>query len=69
MIVKKWSLMDSRIILIGGASGCAKTSTSKDISFDLNITHRIGSGFVREMAKNFQKRMKIRPYTSILLCQ
>lgn len=45
--------MNNKIILIGGASGTAKTSTSKDISYKLDIAHRLGSGFVREMAKNF----------------
>ena len=42
----------SKIILISGASG-AKSSTSKKLSELYNITHRIGSGFVREMAKSF----------------
>ena len=43
----------SKIILISGASGVAKSSTSKKLSELYNITHRIGSGFVREMAKSF----------------
>jgi len=48
--------MSNKIILIGGASGSSKTSTSKDISCKFDIAHRIGSGFVREMAKNFITR-------------
>jgi|APSaa5957512535_1039671.scaffolds.fasta_scaffold03476_5 2-phosphoglycerate kinase len=48
--------MSNKIILIGGASGSSKTSTSKDISCKYDIAHRIGSGFVREMAKNFITR-------------
>lgn len=43
----------SKIILIGGASGVAKSSTAKVLSERLNITHRLGSGFIREMAKSF----------------
>lgn len=43
----------AKIVLIGGASGVAKSSTAKIISEKLNITHRLGSGFIREMAKCF----------------
>ncbi len=43
----------NKIILIAGASGVAKSSTSKKLSELYGITHRIGSGFVREMAKCF----------------
>jgi len=46
-------MSSSKIILIGGASGSSKTSTSREISCKYDIAHRIGSGFVREMAKNF----------------
>ena len=45
--------MNNKIILIGGASGTSKTSSSKDISAKLDVAHRLGSGFVREMAKFF----------------
>ena len=45
--------MSNKIILIGGASGTSKTTSSRDISVKLNIAHRLGSGFVREMAKYF----------------
>jgi len=48
--------VSNKIILIGGASGSTKTSTSRDISCEFGIAHRIGSGFVREMAKNFISR-------------
>ena len=53
----------SKIILIAGASGVAKSSTSKKLSELYGITHRIGSGFVREMAKSFisEKRTKSIP--------
>lgn len=42
----------TKIILISGASGVAKSSTSKKLSELYDITHRLGSGFVREMAKS-----------------
>jgi 2-phosphoglycerate kinase len=45
--------VSNKIILIGGTSGTSKTSTSRDISCEFDIAHRIGSGFVREMAKHF----------------
>ena len=48
--------MHNRIILIGGASGTSKTTSSKELSYNYNITHRLGSGFIREMAKHFISR-------------
>lgn len=43
----------TNIFLIAGASGVAKTSTSKRLSEKHNIIHRLGTGFIREMAKAF----------------
>ena len=43
----------TNIFLIAGASGVAKTSTSKHLSEKYNIIHRLGTGFIREMAKAF----------------
>lgn len=45
--------MNNKIILIGGASGTSKTTSSRDISSKFDIAHRLGSGFIREMAKFF----------------
>ena len=45
--------MSNKIILIGGASGTSKTTSSRHISVKLDIAHRLGSGFIREMAKYF----------------
>ena len=41
------------IILIGGASGTAKTYTAKKLSASLNFHHTLGSGFVRQICRNF----------------
>ncbi len=49
------------IILIGGAAGTAKTSFSKIICNELNMAHRMGSGFIRESAKSFIS-VKENPY-------
>lgn len=43
----------SKLVVIGGASGVAKSSTARRLSEAFNVHHRIGSGFVREMAKHF----------------
>jgi len=48
----------TKIILISGASGVAKSSTSKKLSETYNITHRLGSGFIREMAKSFVSELQ-----------
>jgi len=40
--------MKNKIILIGGIPGSGKTTISKILSHKLNITHRIGTGFIRE---------------------
>ena len=49
-------MKDPLIILIGGAAGTAKTSIGKEICNELNIAHRMGSGFIREAAKSFITR-------------
>jgi len=39
--------------LIGGAAGTGKTSLARALASDLDIAHRLGSGFIREIAKSF----------------
>lgn len=41
------------IILIGGAAGTGKTTLANELCSKLSIPHRLGSGFIREIAKNF----------------
>lgn len=61
------------IILIGGAAGTGKTSLAKRLSHELNIAHRLGSGFMREIAKSFISKEQnaylynysFRPHTDI----
>lgn len=45
--------MNSKLIYIAGPSGVGKSTTSKRLSEKLNIIHRFGSGFIREIAKSF----------------
>ena len=47
------SLKHPIIILIGGAAGVSKTSLAKLLCSKLDIAHRLGSGFIREIAKSF----------------
>ena len=46
------------IILIGGASGTGKSTISKELSERLNIIHRIGTGFIREIVRQFIDKYK-----------
>ena len=43
----------NKIFLIGGASGVTKSSLSFELMKKHKIIHKLGSGFVREMAKSF----------------
>ncbi len=52
---------DPFIILIGGASGTGKSTLSKNLSERLNIIHRVGTGFVREILRS-QINMQDNPY-------
>jgi len=47
------NLQDPLIILIGGAAGTGKTFIAKSLCAEMGIAHRLGSGFIREMAKSF----------------
>ena len=48
----------NKIILIGGASGVTKSSFSYELMIKYKIIHKLGSGFVREMAKSFISKKK-----------
>jgi len=41
------------VLLLGGAAGTGKTSLARTLCSELEITHRLGSGFIREVAKSF----------------
>ena len=43
----------ANIILIGGASGTGKTFLAKNLSRELNFHHTLGSGFVRQICREF----------------
>lgn len=49
---------DPLIILIGGAAGTGKTTISNRLCGALDIPHRLGSGFVREVARSFLSKRK-----------
>ena len=48
----------NKIILIGGASGVTKSSFSYQLMKKHKIIHKLGSGFIREMAKSFIPKSK-----------
>lgn len=54
-------MKNPKIILIGGAAGTSKTTNGKIICNKFDISHRMGSGFIREVAKSFIT-MKENPY-------
>lgn len=43
----------NKIFLVGGASGVTKSSFSFELMQKHKIIHKLGSGFIREMAKTF----------------
>jgi 2-phosphoglycerate kinase len=45
--------LDNKIILIGGTAGTGKTTLAKEISYSMNLTHRLGTGFIREILKSY----------------
>ncbi len=44
--------MHKPIILIGGASGCGKTTLARRLCHALEIDHRLSTGFIREMLRD-----------------
>lgn len=48
----------NKIILIGGTSGVTKSSFSYQLMMKHKIVHKLGSGFIREMAKTFISKKK-----------
>tara|TARA_B100000963_G_scaffold289850_1_gene259478 strand:+ start:10173 stop:10688 length:516 start_codon:yes stop_codon:yes gene_type:complete len=47
-----------KIIVIGGATATSKSTFSFELMKKHKIVHKLGSGFIREMAKNFYKKKK-----------
>lgn len=43
----------NKIILLGGAAGVGKSTYSQKLMIKNKIVHKMGTGFVREMAKSF----------------
>ncbi len=45
--------LNNKIILIGGTAGTGKTTLAKEVSNSMNLTHRLGTGFIREILKSY----------------
>lgn len=45
--------LECPIILLGGPSGSAKSSTARKVCSELELAHRMGSGFIREICRTF----------------
>lgn len=41
------------VVLIGGTAGTGKSTLAREISSRLGLDHRLGTGFIREVAKTF----------------
>ena len=44
--------MTKPIILIGGSAGTGKTTLASELSWQLGLDHRLGTGFIREIVKS-----------------
>lgn len=44
--------LKSKIILIGGTAGSGKSTIARQICREIDITHRIGTGFIREILRS-----------------
>ena len=50
-----------KIIVIGGATATSKSTFSLELMKKHKIVHKLGTGFIREMAKNFYQKKRF-PY-------
>jgi len=48
----------SLIILIGGTAGTGKSTLARKLANELNISHRIGTGFIREILRSVTNKNK-----------
>ncbi len=44
--------MNKPIFLIGGTAGTGKTTLARELSYHLNLDHRLGTGFIREIIRS-----------------
>lgn len=51
------------IILIGGTSGTGKTTLARKLCSSLDIDHRLGSGFIREIVKTHSSYSHLNTFT------
>lgn len=44
------------IVLIGGTAGTGKSTLAQELAWEMRFDHRLGTGFLREVAKSFHSR-------------
>lgn len=54
----------TKIVLIGGTAGTGKTTLAREICNTLKLSHRIGTGFIREALKAFLDEEEYKPLFS-----
>jgi 2-phosphoglycerate kinase len=45
--------MAKPIVLIGGTAGTGKSTLAQELSWEMRFDHRLGTGFIREVAKSY----------------
>jgi 2-phosphoglycerate kinase len=45
--------MAKPIVLIGGTAGTGKSTLARELAWEMRFDHRLGTGFLREVAKSF----------------
>jgi 2-phosphoglycerate kinase len=45
--------MAKPVVLIGGTAGTGKSTLARELSWEMRFDHRLGTGFLREVAKSF----------------
>ena len=60
MLIFKRNFQMVRIILIGGTAGTGKTTLAREICNELKLSHRLGTGFIREILRSYLDRDKFK---------
>ncbi len=47
------TFMIKPIVLIGGTAGTGKSTLARELAWEMRFDHRLGTGFIREVAKNY----------------
>src|SRR5215471_1547226 len=46
-------MMAKPIVLIGGTAGTGKSTLARELAWEMRFDHRLGTGFLREVAKSY----------------